>query len=88
MNGITKNSLLRTVAVKPIFPHLICTMNDGSQYDFDMTEILKKNGQLIIPLRNPDIFNKASISKDGELIWPTGYDLAPDRPVRSGTKVG
>jgi len=78
---------LDTVSVKADFPHLRCTMSDGSVYDLDLTETLLLPGPAIAPLRDPGFFNQAYIGEDSQVCWPNGWDLAPDKPARRGKRI-
>ena len=50
--------------------------SDGLRGEVDLTDRLF--GPVFEPLRDPDLFRKASIDDFGAVYWPNGADLAPD----------
>jgi hypothetical protein len=70
---------------------LICTFDDASVRTFDLTPLLKKGGEVIMPLKRKAFFDKVFIEM-GTPTWPNGFDLCSDYiyqnsiPVRTSKK--
>jgi len=49
---------------------------DGTQCTVSMKERLF--GPVFEPLRDPNLFSRATVDEFGAICWPNGADLAPD----------
>lgn len=52
--------------------------SDGAEGVFDGNEFLKRNGPLLVALRNESYFQRAFVDA-GALCWPNGLELSPAR---------
>lgn len=77
----------KIISVKPYDDYsLICELDGGSVYKYDMSFLLKKTGEMIIPLKDIDYFKKVFI-ESGTLAWPNGYDIHGNTIERDGQKI-
>jgi hypothetical protein len=77
--------LPRISSVSLIGPHcLSIRFDDGvtAQWDADLTEFFGPVGE---PLRDPTYFSRVFI-ENGALVWPNGFDAAPDALYRDLVK--
>jgi hypothetical protein len=50
--------------------------SDGSVGIRDFADMVSRNGEMVLPLKNPEYFARVFI-EDGALTWPNGYDVDP-----------
>ncbi|WP_206605369.1 DUF2442 domain-containing protein [Methylosinus sporium] len=50
---------------------------DGASGLHDCSSLLREEGPMAIPFRDPDFFAKVRL-EDGAPTWPNGYDMCPD----------
>src|SRR5262245_5372863 len=50
--------------------------SDGSEGVHDFARLVREDGPMITPLRNPSYFARTSI-EFGAITWPNGFDLDP-----------
>ena len=62
---------------------LICELDDGNIYRYDMSFVQKKSGSAIDPLKDVNFFKKVFIEL-GALAWPNGYEIHGDTVARDG----
>jgi hypothetical protein len=63
--------------------YLVCELDDGNLYRYNMDFIKTKNGQAILPLKDIHFFKKVFI-ESGALAWPNGYEIHGDTVARDG----
>lgn len=51
--------------------------NNGAVGEYDFSTLVTETGVMVEPLRNADFFARGFI-EDGALIWPNGFDIAPN----------
>lgn len=76
----------KVISVNAFDRYLICELDDGNTYKYDMSFIFKKTGEMVLPLRDLDFFKKVFI-ESGALAWPNGYDIHANTVVRDGQKI-
>jgi Protein of unknown function (DUF2442) len=70
-------TLIKVRAVKPLGGHrLWFEFSDGSQGEWDFTELVRKDRPVLEPLRDPAYFARVFLQR-GAPTWPNGFDLAP-----------
>ena len=62
---------------------LICEMENGEVYEYDMSFVHNQSGEVIDPLKDIDFFKKVWIEY-GALEWPSGYGIHGDTVARDG----
>jgi hypothetical protein len=62
---------------------LICELDDGKVYKYDMSFVAVRTGEAILPLQKREFFEKVFI-ESGALAWPNGYEIHADTVVRDG----
>ena len=65
---------------------LICTFENDVVKTFDFTQILKKKGSMLEPLRSVDYFKKVFLEMSVPT-WPSGYDVCADVVYMEGKTV-
>ena len=65
---------------------LECTMENGEVYHYDMSFVNQENGEMVIPLRKKDLFNRVFLDY-GALMWPHGYAIHGDTIAIDGKLV-
>ena len=63
---------------------LICEMENGEVYLYDMSFVKEEEGAVIEPLRDINLFKQVWVDY-GALEWPNGYGIHGDTVVREGT---
>ena len=76
----------KVISVKLFDYYLICDLDDGNTYKYDMNFILQRKGEMILPLKDLDFFKKVFI-ESGTLAWPNGYDIHGNTIERDGQKI-
>ena len=76
----------KVASVKAFDYYLICELDDGNTYKYDMSFLLQRKGEMILPLKELDFFKKVFI-ESGTLAWPNGYDIHGNTIAREGQKV-
>jgi len=51
--------------------------SDGTSGDYDAAPLIRREGAMVQPLRDPAFF-KCFFIEEGALAWPNGFDLGPD----------
>ncbi len=64
---------------------LICLFDTDETIIFDMTDLVKESGSMILPLREEAFFKKVFL-ESGTPTWPNGYDVCPDTIYKTGGK--
>ena len=62
-----------------------CLFDTDETIIFDMTDLVKESGSMILPLREESFFKKVFL-ESGTPTWPNGYDVCPDTIYRQGEK--
>ncbi len=62
---------------------LLCEMENGEVYEYDMSFILKKSGSMFQPLKDKKFFKKVFIEM-GVLTWPNGFNADGGTVALSG----
>lgn len=75
----------KVVSVKAFDHYLICELDDGNTYKYDMSFLLQRKGEMILPLKDLVFFKKVFI-ESGTLAWPNGYDIHGNTIERDGQK--
>ena len=65
---------------------IICTIDNGDKYFYDMNFVKIDNHEMLIPLQDPNFFKKAYLEY-GHLAWPNGYDIHANTILREGRKI-
>jgi Protein of unknown function (DUF2442) len=69
--------LVDVLRLKPLDGHkLWLRFTDGREGVRDLSEILDRNGPMIVPLKDPAFFARVFI-ESGVPTWPNGFDLDP-----------
>jgi hypothetical protein len=76
----------KVISVKAFDYYLICTLDDGNSYKYNMNFVLLRSGEMILPLRDISFFKKVYI-ESGALGWPNGYEIHGDTVERDGEKI-
>jgi hypothetical protein len=75
---------MRKVISVEAFDHfLVCNLDDGNTYMYDMSFILKRTGEMVLPLRSIDFFKRVFIDS-GALAWPNDYNIRANTIERDG----
>jgi hypothetical protein len=72
------------LSVQAFEHYLICDLDDGQSYKYDMNFVFKKTGEMIEPLKEMSFFKKVFIDS-GALAWPNGYEIHANTVHRDGT---
>ena len=56
---------------------LFLQFSDGTEGERDFSHLMKSNGPMIQPLKNPEYFARVFLDL-GAPTWPNGFDMAPD----------
>jgi Protein of unknown function (DUF2442) len=51
--------------------------NNGAHGIHDFSDLLKKSGEMLTPLRDQEYFARVFL-ESGAPTWPNGYDMAPE----------
>jgi hypothetical protein len=70
---LTKVSRIETLGGFRLRAHF----NDGSAGEHNFADLVKRPGEMIVPLRDPSFFARVFL-EDGAPTWPNGYDMAPE----------
>ena len=62
---------------------LICEMENGEIYEYDMSFVNEEEGEVIEPLREIGLFKKVWVDY-GALEWPNGFGIHGNTVVRDG----
>lgn len=65
---------------------IICTLENGDKYLYEMDFVKKENQEMLASLKDPVFFRKAYIEY-GSLAWPNGYDIHVNTVIREGKKI-
>ena len=76
----------KVISIKAFDHYLICTLDDGNTYKYDMSFVLIRSGDMILPLKEVSFFKKVFI-ESGTLAWPNGYDIHANTVERDGQKI-
>ncbi len=63
---------------------LECEMGNGDIYEYDMSFILNRKGEIFRPLWNVSCFKEVWLDDIGALEWPSGLGIHGDTIVRDG----
>ena len=63
---------------------LECEMENGEVYEYDMSFINEEEGEVIVPLRNINLFKQVWLDDIGALEWPNGYGIHGNTVAREG----
>jgi hypothetical protein len=67
--------IVKVVELKPLdSSSLWLKFSDGSEGVYDCTSLLAEGGEMVEPLRDPAMFNRAFVSF-GVPSWPNGFDM-------------
>lgn len=56
---------------------LAVRFQDGASGVHDCSALVRRDGPVIVPLRDPDYFAEVRL-EHGAPTWPNGYDMCPD----------
>jgi hypothetical protein len=73
----------RIIKVDAFEHYLECEIDNGDLFRFDMSYVLKNDGEMIMPLKNLLFFKKVFIEL-GAVTWPNGYDIHADTIIADG----
>ena len=73
----------KVISVETFDYYLICKLDDGNAYRYDMNFVLLRSGEMILPLRDSSFFKKVYI-ESGALAWTNGYEIHGDTIQRDG----
>lgn len=76
----------KVISVKAFDHYLVCDLDDGNTYKYDMSFLLQRSGEMIVPLRSIDFFKKVFIDS-GALAWPNDYNIHANTVERDGHKI-
>lgn len=76
----------KVISVKAFDYYLICALDDGTTYKYDMSFVIQRTGNMVLPLQDLDFFKKVFI-ETGSLAWPNGYDIHANTIARDGQKI-
>lgn len=76
----------KVISVKAFDFYLVCTLDDGQSFKYDMSFIKLRNGEMILPLKDASFFKKVFIDS-GALAWPNGYEIHGNTIARDGEKL-
>ncbi len=76
----------KVISVKAFDHYLICDLDDGNTYKYDMSFILQRTGEMVLPLKDLVFFKRVFI-ESGALAWPNGYDIHANTVLRDGQKI-
>ena len=62
---------------------LVCEMENGDVFHYDMSFVLNENSEMLLPLQDSSFFEQVFIEL-GALSWPNGYEIHGDTVVRDG----
>ena len=62
---------------------VICEMENGEVYQYDMSFVKTEEGEVMEPLREIAVFKKVWVD-DGALEWPSGLGIHGNTVVRDG----
>lgn len=71
------------LSVIPYDYYLICELDNGNTYQYDMSFILSRDSEMTRPLKDISFFKKVFI-ESGCLAWPNGYDIHANTVARDG----
>jgi hypothetical protein len=74
---------ITNIAVNNYF--IICTLDNGEKYCYDMNFVKTENHEMLKPLRDINFFKKVYLEY-GSLAWPNGYDIHVNTIIREGKK--
>ena len=66
---------------------LECEMENGDVYEYDMSFILSREGEIFKPLWDINCFKEVWLDDIGALEWPSGLGIHGDTVVRDGTLI-
>jgi hypothetical protein len=70
--------LTKVIRVEPRGGHrLFFQFSDGTEGERDFSDLVKSDGPMVQPLKNPDYFARVFLDL-GAPTWPNGFDMAPD----------
>lgn len=73
----------KILSVTPFDHYLICELNDGNRYQYDMSFVLSRDSEMTLALRDVSFFKRVFI-ESGSLASPNGYDIHANTIVRDG----
>lgn len=65
---------------------LLCTFDDSTVKRFEMTQLIKRKGEMIEPLKKKSFFKNVFLEM-GTPTWPNGYDVCPDLVYRNSVTI-
>jgi hypothetical protein len=69
--------MIKVAKIKCLGGHrLRATFSDGMAGEYDFSAIVREDGPMVEPLRDPAYFARLFL-EDGAPTWPNGYDVAP-----------
>ena len=63
---------------------LICSMENGDIYQFDMSYLKEKKGPMREPLSELSFFQQVQLDEYGNLSWPNGYEVSANTVAEGG----
>ena len=73
----------KIIRVEALEHFLECEMDNGDTFKFDMSFVLKSEGEMVQALRDLSFFKKVFIEL-GAITWPNGYDIHADTIIADG----
>ena len=66
---------------------IICRMENGETYRFDMSFLMTKDWLMIVPLKERYFFELVGLDGRGNISWPNGFDIHADTIAREGVQI-
>jgi hypothetical protein len=68
--------MIKILQAKTVRDHVVyLVFSDGSTGEYDMAELVARDGEMVRPLRDPDFFNRHFLEL-GAICWPNGFELS------------
>ena len=78
--------LRKVTKVEAKSPNIICTFGGDEVVEYDLGDVLRSEGEIALPLREPVYFAKVFL-ECGIPTWPNGMCVCADEIYRNGKHV-